>query len=212
MSQNDEIEALLRRAAPICLEVALDAQRAATEVMSTDAAKKHLTRTAAANQIRGLAQWRIVGDALVRRHSELPSELRLSTSDAQQNQGLYYFTSTSPAVVLTVRRDPHHEDEQPQALQMQMEAVLKEVEVDLGGPVARVYLKVPSMSGEPRFEVAAQGEPLSYKLHDLLDEGSGDVATPVLNLPSAPASGAIVRSTEDAERVGEQEGADSSQR
>jgi hypothetical protein len=210
MERQDEIEALLRKAAPVCYAVAKDAQRATTEIMEAEIVRKYLTRSAASNQVGGLAKWRIAGDMLVRRHSELPSELRLSTTDAEQNQGLYYFRSTRPAIVLTLRREPHLEKEEPQALQLQWASVIAEAEVDFGGPVVTVYLSVPPLGQEPRFEVTARGESLTYYLRDLMG-GDGDamgVNASIPKLPQAPRTGAIVKSAEDVVRESEQEDAD----
>jgi hypothetical protein len=212
VERQNEIEALLRKAAPVCYEVARDAQDAAVEIMATDVARKYLTRLAAANQVGGLAQWRIVGDMLVRRHSELPRELRLSTTDAEQNQGLYYFRSVKPALILTVRREPHLEKDEPRALQLQMASVVAEAEVDFGGPVVTAYLMVPPSGREPMFEVTTRGESLTYRLSELVGKRDGveGVEASISKLPAVEGSAALVKSAEDAVQADEQENADNS--
>jgi hypothetical protein len=219
MQQQDEIEALLHKAAPVCYRAARYAQNATAEIMDAEVVRKYLTRRAAANQVGGLANWRVAGDVLVRWHTELPSELRLSTTDAEQNQGLYYFRSARPAMVLTLRREPHLEKEEPKALQLQWASVLAETEVDLGGHVVTVYLRVPRLGQEPTFEVAARGEPLSYRLRDLIDgdasdESGGATVSSVLPKPPTmpPGNGAVVRSKDDVAREGQQEDASDSRR
>jgi hypothetical protein len=205
MSQEDEIEALLREAAKVCHDVSTRAQAAAAEIVGTEPVKRHLTRTAAVNQVGGMAQWRIVCDNLVRRRAELPSELKLCTTDAEQNRGQYLFKSTVPAVVLTVRRQPHAEEDRPETMQTQMREIIESVGVDFGGDVVAVYLVVPLFGGEPRFEVIARGEPITHTLCDLFD-AEEPASAPVDEITPPTKSDAVVRSTEDADEDAKREG------
>lgn len=206
MSQEDEIEALLRKAAKVCHDVSTRAQAAATEIVDTEPVQRHLTRTAAMNQVGGMAQWRIVCDTLVRRQAELPSELELCTTYAEQNRGQYLFKSTAPAMVLTVRRQSHPEDDRPEAMQMQMREIIDVVGADFGGDVVAVYLIVPSFRGEPKFEIIARGDPITHTLRDLLDDDEGATAPPPRPITPKPEPGARVGSTEDAEKDAKREG------
>src|SRR5919202_1260865 len=116
MTQQEQIEDLLRRAAPLLLDIAEHAQFASAELGDTDWGRRYLARTASVNQVAGTARWRIVGDNIVRRQHELPADLQLSTCDEEQNQGRYYLRAPQVAIVLTIRRKPHPDNEKPEAL------------------------------------------------------------------------------------------------
>lgn len=180
MARQDDIEALLAQIAPLFLEIAEDAQEASAEFGATEWARKYLTRTAAVNQVSGTARWRMVGDGIVIRQTELPAGVELSTSDGEQNQGRYYLRAPELAVLLTIRRKPHGPDEQPAFLQLQLEGVSDVAPVDYGDEIV-IYLAVPPLGSDPRFEVATRGkETIRYRLRDLTpvdEEGNGSDVT-----------------------------------
>jgi hypothetical protein len=205
MARQKDIEQLLRDVAPLFLDIAERAQQAAAALEETEWARTNLPRTAAVHQVSGTARWRITGDGIVSRESELPAELELSSCDKEQNQGRYYLRAPHVAVVLTVRRKPHRDDEQPNALQMQLQEVLEHAPVAFEEQIV-VYLAVPSLGHAPTFEVATRGkETISYRLVDLIDNADemGDVAV-VHPLPKPPARGPKVTSTRES---GQEEGA-----
>jgi hypothetical protein len=210
MARQDDIEALLREIAPLFLDIAQGAQVAAADFADTDWARSNLTRTASVNQVSGTARWRMVGDGIVSRDTELPEGLALSTSDEEQNQGRYYLAAREVAVVLTIRRKPHSDDEQPQALQLQIEGVLEQAPIAYDEEIV-VYFAVPPLGKEPSFEVATRGkEVISYRLIDLIDnrerpkDDSGQAVEP---LPPTPPGGPVVRSVLDATDAEGEEGA-----
>lgn len=192
MARQDDIEELLRSIARLFRSVALDAQTAADEFKATDWARKKLSRTAAVNQVAGTARWRIAADGLVARSVELPRGVELSTSDGEQNQGRYYLRAPKLAVLLTIRRRPHREDDQPKILQLQMTEVLAQAPVDFGDEVV-VYLSVPPLGREPRFEVVSRGEIVST--HELCDLVEVEQAGGLDELPAPSTPGTLVRST-----------------
>jgi hypothetical protein len=202
MARQDDIEQLLRDVAPLFLDIAGQAQRAAAELEETDWARRNLPRTAAVHQVSGTARWRITADGIVARQAELPAGLQLSTCDKEQNQGRYYLRAPHVAVVLTVRRKPHRDDEQPNALQLQLQEVLEQAPVAFEEEIV-VYLAVPSVGHAPTFEVATRGkETISSRLADLVDD-KGD-AVVVRSLPKLPPRGPKVTSTRES---GQEEGA-----
>jgi hypothetical protein len=136
MARQDDIEGLLRSIAPVFRSVALDAQNAAEEFKATEWARKHLSRTAAVNQVAGTGRWRIVADKIVARCAELPHGVELSTSDGEQNQGRYYLRAPDLAILLTIRRRPHREEDKPKILQLQMTEVLAQAPIDFDDEVA----------------------------------------------------------------------------
>jgi hypothetical protein len=187
MARQDDIEDLLRQVARPFLSIAREAQSAAHELRDTDWARRHLTRTASANQVSGTARRRIACDLLVARQDQLNGLLEVTTRDSEHNQGRYYLRSTAVAVLLTVRRKPHDEDDQPAALQLQFE--------NMRGLVAFedeivVYLAIPPLSEEPRFEIATRGqEVIVHRLVDLIDrddEADGGATTPFPGPRSLP--------------------------
>jgi hypothetical protein len=209
MARQDDIEGLLRQIAPLFIDIAQRAQVAAADFADTDWARKHLARTASVNQMAGTGRWRIVGDSIVDRQAELPSELVLTTDDGEQNQGRYYLAAPELAIVLTVRRKPHPEDEQPAALQLQIEGVLENAPVDFGDQIV-VYFAVPPIGQEPNFAVATRGkQTVLYRLIDLVEDrvASSETGT-TTDLPAAPPPGTIVRSSLDAGEGQDQEGTD----
>jgi len=205
MARQDDIEGLLRRIAPLFIDIAQRAQVAAADFADSGWARDNLTRTASVNQMAGTGRWRMVGDNIVNRQSELPAGLALTTEDSEQNQGRYYLADQELAVVLTVRRKPHPEDEQPAVLQLQIEGVLEQAPVDFGDEIV-VYLAVPPLGKEPTFTVTTRGkEPITYQLIDLIeDRAAPRDETLIEDLPTAPPPGTIVRSTLDAEDVKDQ--------
>ena len=192
------------------LDCANYAQRASAGLAETDWARRHLVRTASVNQVSGTARWRIAGDTIVMRQAELPSDVVLSTSDEEQNQGRYYLRARRLALVLTIRRKPHKEQEQPKALQLQIEEVLEQAPIDFGEEVV-VYLAVPPLGQQPSFEIASKGkETISHRLIDLIggepgkESGPGATITPLD--PKRPRGGPTVRSTIAADERSDQEG------
>jgi hypothetical protein len=206
MARQDDIEDLLKEVAPLLGSIASQAQEASAGLGDTDWARTYLTRTASVNQIAGTARWRMVGDEIVRRQHELPAGLELSTTDEEQNQGRYYLRAPSLAIILTVRRKPHREDDEPKALQMQIDEVLEQAPIDYGDKLV-VYLAVPPFGQEPRFDVAARGKvAASHKLVDLIDESNtGKDARDAKpeQFPQSAAPGPKVKSTLDEERAEE---------
>jgi hypothetical protein len=208
MARQDDIEDLLRQIAPLFLEIAEYAQQAAYDLGETNWARSHLVRTAAVNQVCGTARWRIVGDTIVSRQVELPPGVELSTTDEQQNQGRYYLRAPRLAVVLTIRRKPHRPDEPHAFLQLQIEGVAELAPVDFGDEIV-IYLAVPPLGQQPKFEVATRGEEtISYRLIDLVPEDDEEgIEAKVENLPaSPPTAGPVVSSAIDDDR--EEGGAD----
>jgi hypothetical protein len=190
MARQDDIEGLLHPVAPLFRSIALDAQTAAEEFKTTEWAREHLTRTAAVNQVAGTARWRIAADGIVKRSAELPRGVELSTSDGEQNQGRYYLRAPNLALLLTIRRRPHGEDDKPKILQLQMTEVLAEAPIAFDDEVV-IYLSVPPLGKEPRFEVVSCGEVVStYELFDLLEIDSPGID----KLPAPPAPEPLVRS------------------
>lgn len=182
MARQDEIEQLLRDVSPLFLDIASGAQQAAAELENTEWARRYLSRTAALHQVSGTARWRMTGDGIVARQEELPEGIKLSTCDKEQNQGRYYLQAPDLAVVLTVRRKPHRDDEKPKFLQLQLEQALDAAPVAFQEQVV-VYLAVPSVGNAPTFEVATRGQQtLSYRLADLV-EGTVDRQAPVTVRP-----------------------------
>jgi hypothetical protein len=139
----------------------------------------------------------MVGDGIVGRQAELPAGVELSTTDEQQNQGRYYLRAPRLAVVLTIRRKPHSPDEEHPFLQLQIEGVTALAPIDYGDEIV-IYLAVPALGRQPKFEVATRGqETISYRLIDLLpEEAEEGIETDVENLPAdRPAASPIVTST-----------------
>jgi hypothetical protein len=193
MSQQDQIEQLLRRIAPFFLEVATEAQAASAELTATDWARAHMRRTASLNQVSGTARWRIAGDLAVLRQGELPEDVRLSTSDSDHNQGRYYLHAPTISAVLTLRRKPHQPDQEPDVLQLQLRSVAEQAPVDFGEQSV-VYLAIPPQGKLPTFEVATRGsKALSYRLLDLVEAEVADRVT-VVNLVGK-SDAPVVRST-----------------
>ena len=196
MARQDDIEKLLRRVAPLFLCIAREAQRAAEELRDTDWGRRHLMRTASANQVGGTARRRIACDLIVARQDQLTGLLEITTSDSDHNQGRYYLRSTDVAVLVTVRRKPHDEDDQPAAFQLQFESMRELVAF---AEEIVVYFGIPPLGHEPRFEVATRGEEvIVHRLVDLIDRGddadpnaSGEPLPGPRPAPPAPA----VRST-----------------
>jgi hypothetical protein len=208
MARQDDIEELLRRIAPLFLEIAKYAQQASAEFGATEWTRRYLLRTAALNQVAGTARWRIVGDGIVSRQAELPASVQLSTSDGEQNQGRYYLRAPHVAVVLTIRRKPHPVDEQPTFLQLQLDIVQELAPFDFGDEIV-IYLAVPRLGHQPRFDLAVRGkQTISYRLIDLVadsdhgvpPDGDGGIPPVVANLPSGPRGGPVVSSALDEDR------------
>jgi hypothetical protein len=210
MTRQDDIENLLRQIAPLFLDVAQEAQVVAADLGDTDWARANLTRTASLNQVAGTARWRMVGDGLVAREAEMPVGLGLSTTDEEQNQGRYYLIAPDLAIVLTIRRKPHPEDEQPHALQLQIAGVLEQAPIAYDDEIV-VYFAVPPLGREPTFEVATRGkEVISYRLIDLIDDRfdqpDGGLSPNVSPLPPTAPAGPIVRSSLDKDEDKGEEG------
>jgi hypothetical protein len=171
MARQDEVEHHLVAIAPLFRAVALYAQDAAKELSATDWATKYLARTAAFNQVAGTARWRVAGDEIVRRRSELPPGIEVTTDDGEQNQGRYYLGASEQAVVFTIRRKPHTEKDQPEVLQLQMKSVLEQAPITYEDAVA-VYLAIPPV-GEPHFEVVTGTKhKVRYLLAELIARGN----------------------------------------
>jgi hypothetical protein len=204
MARQDDIEDLLRQVAPLFLDIAQGAQVAAADLPDTEWGMTNLTRTASLNQVAGVARWRMVADRIVDRRAELPAGLTLATSDDEQNQGRYYLVSVDAAIVLTVKRKPHKDDEQPEALQLQIQGVQALAPVAYNDEVV-VYLAVPPFGQEPTFEVTTRGkEPLSYRLIDLIDDryfdDQDDFGPTVFPFPPKPTLGPNVSSSLDKDK------------
>jgi hypothetical protein len=196
MTRQDDVEDLLREVARPFLSVAREAQTAAHDLRHTDWARRHLARTASVNQVSGTARRRIACDLVVARQEQLNGLLEVATRDSDHNQGRYYLRSTAVAVLLTVRRKPHDEDDQPAALQLQFENMRELVAFE---DEVVVYFAIPPLGEEPRFEIATRGqEVIVHRLVDMIvdDEDNADrgAATPSLApRPVPPTPG--VRST-----------------
>jgi hypothetical protein len=173
MARQDDIEDLLRQVSSPFLSVAREAQSAAAELPDTNWGRHHLLRTASANQVSGTARRRIACDLLVARQGEFNGLLEITTSDSEHNQGRYYLRSTDVAALLTVRRKPHDEDDQPAALQLQFDD-MREL-VAFADEIV-VYFAVPPLGQESRFEIATRGqEVIVHRLIDLIDrDGNRD--------------------------------------
>jgi len=193
IARHEDIHATLARIAPLLLEIATDAQRASAELAHTDWAMTYLTRTASLNQIVGSARWRITGDSLVRRAGDLPEGIELTTTDEEQNQGRYYLGHPECALVFTIRRKAHRDEDLPGTLQLQLESVLAEAPPAYEDGATAVYLAVPPLGQDPYFEIKAKGaDPLRLPLAGLLENMPQPVELPT---PEAPPAGASVRST-----------------
>lgn len=207
VNMTDEIEGLLRELAPPFLLFARNAQVAIDDFKQNDWARKHMKRTASLNQMAGTGRWRLVGDAIVERQSEIPDRLTLRSSDSEHNQGRYFLTDEHLPAVITVRSDPHKEGEEPEYIQTSLEGILEQAPVDFG-ELIKVYLSVPS-AGHSTFEVATKGEAqLSYRLIDLVDEGrdsGGGEVVPFPTNPKTPKS-PVVRSSIRRDRDAADEG------
>lgn len=204
MARQDDIEDLLRQVAPLFLDIAQGAQLAAADLPDTTWGLTNLTRTASLNQVAGVARWRMAADRIVDRRGELPDGLMLATTDDEQNQGRYYLVSVDAAIVLTVKRKPHKDDEQPEALQMQIQGVKALAPIAYKDEVV-VYLAVPPLGKEPTFEVTTRGkEPLSYRLIDLIEDwyfdSPDDFGPTIHRLPPTPPGGLNVSSSFDKDR------------
>jgi hypothetical protein len=174
MARQQEIEDLLRQVAPLFRSIAMEAQAAAADFVKTDWAKHEMSREASVNQMAGIGRWRLVGDRLVLRQGELPEGIELSTSDEEQNQGRYYLCASKLGVVLTIRRKPHKKDDEPEFLQLQIEAAIEMAPIDYGDKVV-VYLDVGPSGTEPEFHVANRGKVVSdLRLVDLVKEAEGE--------------------------------------
>jgi hypothetical protein len=196
MARQDDIEDLLRRVSRPFLKVAREAQTAAAELGNTDWGRRHLVRRASANQVSGTARRRIACDLLVARQDEFDGLLEVTTSDSEHNQGRYYLRSTDVAALLTVRRKPHEEDDQPAALQLQFDH-MREL-VTFADEIV-VYLAIPPLGEESRFEIATRGQELIvHRLVDLIDrdddEDSNGITRPFPGARLAPPVPAV-RST-----------------
>jgi hypothetical protein len=178
LAEQDDIELHLRRIAPLCLEIARDAQEEADALRGSDWGRRNLSRTASANQVSGTARRRMVCDTLVERRGEFDGLLEVTSTESAQNQGQYYMRSTEPAFVLTVRRKPHEEDEQPVALQMQLAGMRELVELE---DEVIVYFEIPPHGKEPCFEIVTRGqERIAHRLCDLIDDhGDSGPADPM---------------------------------
>lgn len=212
MARQDEIEDLLRQIAPLLLDIGRNAQTAAADLGDTTWARTNLSRTASVNQVAGTARWRMVGDGIVGREAELPAGLAISTTDEEQNQGRYYLVAPDLAIVLTIRRKPHRDDEQPSALQLQIQGVIESAPIAYEDEIV-VYLAVPPLGQEPTFEVATRGKhTASYRLIDLIDDDlgrPGENFGPVVEpLPPTPPAGPIVRSSLDTDEDDLEKGTD----
>jgi|GEM_PF-5966408 len=207
MARQQEIKDLLREVAPLLHSIALEAQSAAAEFAKTEWAKKEMSREASVNQMAGIGRWRIVGDRLVLRQDELPEGIELSTSDEEQNQGRYYLCASKLGIVLTIRRKPHKKDEEPEFLQLQIEAAIDLAPVDYGDKVV-VYLDVGPVGTEPEFHVANRGKVIdNLRLGDLIKEGEDErrESDEIQTLPQLPVPEPRVRSAlgEDAKQEGD---------
>jgi hypothetical protein len=207
MTRQQDIKNLLRRVAPLFHEIALGAQADAAKFAKTEWAEKYISREASLNQIIGTARWRMVGDRVVLRQGELPDDLEVSTVDEEQNQGRYYLRAPKLGVVATIRRKPHKKDEEPELLQLQIEAAIDAAPVDYGDKTV-IYLVVGPQGTEPQFDVVNRGELIDgYKLIDLI-EGDEDQAPRTGQpdqLPGGPRPGPEVRSSLDEEDVQEED-------
>lgn len=170
MARQQEIKSLLRDVAPVFRSIALEAQKDADELAKTDWAKAYIGREASLNQIMGTARWRMAGDRIVHRQGELPTGLELSTTYEEQNQGRYYLRAPKLGIVVTIRRKPHKKDDEPELLQLQIEAALEHAPVSYGDEIV-VYLVVGAIGTEPQFDVVNRGEVVdSYPLNGLIEE------------------------------------------
>lgn len=207
MARQQEIKDLLREVAPLLHSIALEAQSAAADFAKTEWAKEEMSREASVNQMAGIGRWRIVGDRLVLRQGELPKGIELSTSDEEQNQGRYYLCASKLGIVLTIRRKPHKKDEEPEFLQLQIEAAIDLAPVDYGDKVV-VYLDVGPVGTEPEFHVANRGKVVNdLRLVDLIREAEDErrETDEIQTLPQLPVPEPQVRSGlgEDAAQKGD---------
>jgi hypothetical protein len=196
MARQQDIKKLLAEVAPLFREIARGAQADAAELVKTSWAQERIGREASLNQIVGTARWRMTGDRIVTRQAEFPVGLELSTEDGEHNQGRYYWRASKLGVVFTIRRKPHKMDEQPELLQLQIEAAIDSAPVDYGDQTV-IYLVVPALGTEPQFDVVNRGEVVdSYKLVDLIEdeEGSEPGSGRSKQLPGGPRRGPEVSS------------------
>lgn len=188
MSREQDIKLFLSEVAPIFRRASRRGQIGAAELAATDLARRYLRRQASSNQTFGTGRWRIVGDTLV--YDEHAALLRhgveVSSRDAEQNRGLYYFSAPKQGLLFTVKQQPHDEDDQPRALQERMGQMLLDAEAVFEGEVVKVYLVVPRV-GEPSFEVVAKGEPIVYELGALIREAAHATARAAEETASAQA-------------------------
>lgn len=199
MAREEKIKQFLCEVAPLLRSIAIEAQDAAASFTRTDWVKSEMSREASINQMAGVGRWRLVGDRLVLRQGELPDGIELSTSDEEQNQGRYYLCASTLGVVLTVRRKPHKKDEEPEFLQLQIEAAITAAPVDYGDKVV-VYFDVGPSGTEPVFHVTNRGKFVEdLRLVDLIEPSApaGPDSADVQAIPQRPVPESTVRSVLD---------------
>ena len=207
MARQQDIKNLLAQVAPLLREIALGAQSDAAELAKTSWAREKISREASLNQIVGTARWRMTGDRIVTRQAEFPEGLELSTENEEHNQGRYYWRASKLGVVFTIRRKPHKKDEQPELLQLQIEAAIDSAPIDYGDKTV-IYLVVGPLSSEPQFDVVNRGEVIdSYKLVNLIKDEERRAPHPgrPAQLPGGPRRGPEVSSNLEGGQDGQQE-------
>lgn len=199
MSREDQIKQALQDLAPWALSIAIDAQNSKNELGGNDL-RKWLPRRASENQVVGTTRWRRASDQAVMRTAEMAGDFALTSTDGDHNGGRYYWRSASLGVVFTIRQHAHKDDKKPDALQIQIEQVIKEAPVTYGDETT-VYLCVPPVGHEPRFEVSTTGaEVVAYELRDLLPDPAQQQAP--FDSKAMPSSGTVIGSEFDEARDG----------
>jgi hypothetical protein len=176
MDRDAELEALLRKLAPLFHKVSSDAQAQSAALRATDWCDTYVFRDALVNRIVGTARWGLGGDGLVAHNDELAAlGVLCSCTHEEQNQGRYYWQVPPLGMVLTVGREVHKDPEDVNALQMQIGEVLERGPRRFPKGALVVYLAIPPFGDLPRVEVALNGGVItSYTVDQLLDQGDGN--------------------------------------
>jgi hypothetical protein len=174
-----ELKARLCRIAPVVAEVCDAAQRHADLLKGTEWAADRVARVALLNRLIGTARWGFAGDGLLQRREDLTGHgVFQSTNDAQHNQGRYYWNIPDLGVVLTIRRKAHEDPKDVSVLQLQIEGVLDHAPPAFADGAVVVYLAVPPLGQQPKFEITVNGEVKDeYRVRELFDPAAPSTVT-----------------------------------
>lgn len=188
--RRDDIIDQFKPLVPV-LEEVIESARLNSSVESLEELHPAIARAAHLRRVSGTMRWILIADGLVARAGSLPQGYRVLSQESDHNAGRYVFGW--PGGVLTVRRQPHDEDE-GLYVQERLEEVLAATDLAPGldlGADAIAYLSVPS-SRPARLIVTH--ETLSEPMIIALDE-IGRHTSVVSPLPASPVPTARVSST-----------------